>query len=705
MSFLAGVVRPLVHVALAVSLQQQGASDPAPIVRRLAATAALAAQEYRVGVSEGRIVAPPEVEEALLFLKEARRTAEQLPPEWNRRSGEALDEIIRLVATTQEPDSVSERVRGLNQRLSQEFGVDLDEIPLAAPTLAAGARVYQDNCAGCHGTLGGGDGPEAHGLDPSPANLTDWDALRDRSPLDYYRRVTLGVAGTAMPAFETRLSLHDRWAVAAYVTRFRLPPPGGNEASAVRSFPTSARMSDIEILAALGIDSAAPSPEALARVAAVRDLPADQANPGAVRAAFNLVRARTDSALALAVRGEAEAARTLAFDAYLAFEGVERTLRARDPSLAGRLETTFATFRGRIGGALPAELEAIRTELVTGLDQGERELTTALSPLNLFLQSLVILLREGLEAILIIGALIAFLLKTGAQERRRDVHIGVGAALVASVLTAVALETIFQISRAHQEMLEGFTMLAAMAVLFYVSYWLLSKMEAARWNRFVKGKVQEAVAGGSALALPSVAFLAVYREGFETVLFYKALVVSAGTGAQTLMPVLGGIATGALALAAVYIAINRYGVRIPLKPFFGITSAFLLYMAFVFAGKGIVELQDSGLIGATIVSWAPRLPTVGIYPTVESLVLQALLVLLVVGAVGWTFVLEPRLSHVTAPASAASARAIEDRPAPVPADIDLLRSLDRMDADLAAVRAELVRIRDRIAAGSSVPPR
>ena len=126
-------------------------------------------------------------------------------------------------------------------------------------------------------------------------------------------------------------------------------------------------------------------------------------------------------------------------------------------------------------------------------------------------------------------------------------------------------------------------------MLFYVSYWLLSKMEAARWNRFVKGKVQEAVAGGSALALPSVAFLAVYREGFETVLFYKALVVSAGTGAQTLMPVLGGIATGALALAAVYIAINRYGVRIPLKPFFGITSAFLLYMAFVFAGKGIAS--------------------------------------------------------------------------------------------------------------------
>jgi len=704
MTVIYGVVRPLFHVALAVSAQQQGtASDPAPIVRRMAATAALAAQEYRAGVSAGTIVAPPEVEEALLFLREARRTADQLPPEWNRQSGEALDDIIRLVGATQEPDSVSERVRRLSLWLSQEFGVDLDEVPSAAPTFAAGARVYQDNCAGCHGSLGGGDGPDGQGLDPAPASLADWAALRDRSPLDYYRRVTLGVAGTAMPAFETRLSLQDRWAVAAYATQFRLPPPGGDEAATLRSFQTSARLSDVEILAALGVDSTAPSPEDLARVASVRDLPADQADPYAIRAAFNLVRARTDTALVLALGGQPESARAAAFDAYLAFEAVERPLRARDPSLAGQLETTFANFRGRIGGALPAELEAMRSDLVTGLDQGERELTTALSPFNLFLQSLVILLREGLEAILIIGALIAFLLKTKAEERRRDVHIGVGAALVASVLTALALETIFQISRAHQEMLEGFTMLAAMAVLFYVSYWLLSKMEAARWNRFVKGKVQEAVAGGSALALPSVAFLAVYREGFETVLFYKALVVSAGAGAQTLMPVIGGIATGALALAAVYIAINRYGVRIPLKPFFGITSGFLLYMAFVFAGKGIVELQDSGLIGATIVSWAPRLPTFGIYPTFESLIIQALLVLLIFGALGWTFVLAPRLSRAATPAPPAPANV--ERLDPVAANIDLLRSVDRMDADLAAVRAELVRIRDRLTAGSSPPPR
>ena len=151
-----------------------------------------------------------------------------------------------------------------------------------------------------------------------------------------------------------------------------------------------------------------------------------------------------------------------------------------------------------------------------------------LSPLNLFIQSFVIMLREGLEAILIVGALMTFLAKMGAADRRRHVNAGILAAIAASLLTAVALETVFHLSPAHQEALEGCTMVVATLVLFYVSYWLLSKMEVVKWTHFVKSKVHDAVTSGSALALASAAFLAVYREGFETVLFYKALIISAG---------------------------------------------------------------------------------------------------------------------------------------------------------------------------------
>jgi high-affinity iron transporter len=208
-----------------------------------------------------------------------------------------------------------------------------------------------------------------------------------------------------------------------------------------------------------------------------------------------------------------------------------------------------------------------------------------------------------------------------------------------SLLTAAALETVFVLSRAHQEGMEGVVMLVATATLFYVSYWLISKLEVATWKSFVRGKMESALSRGSAFALASVAFLAVYREGFETVLFYKALAVSGGPGDWA--PITIGVLAGAAVLAVVYVAINRFGVRLPLKPLFGVTSALLYYMAVVFAGKGIAELQESGAVPLTPVARAPRIPALGIYPTLESLALQGLLILLAIVGLTWVFVIEP----------------------------------------------------------------
>jgi high-affinity iron transporter len=194
---------------------------------------------------------------------------------------------------------------------------------------------------------------------------------------------------------------------------------------------------------------------------------------------------------------------------------------------------------------------------------------------------------------------------------------------------------LFQITPGQREALEGVTLLVATAVLFYVSYWLLSKIEVAKWNAFVKGRLEGALSTGSSWALASVAFLAVYREGFETILFYKALLTSAGSGAGGTPAVAAGVLLGAVALVVVYVAISRFGVKIPLRPFFAVTSAMLYYMAFVFAGKGIAALQEGGLVQMTVLEWAPRIPVLGIYPTAESLALQGLLVALVVFAVAW----------------------------------------------------------------------
>jgi high-affinity iron transporter len=622
---------------LAVPQQTAAPTDPAPLVRRLAATAQLAAQEYRIGVVAGRVVLQAEVDEAGLFLQESRRSAAALPQAIGTSAIARLDSIILLVHRTGSPDSVDLLVSQLTSTVASRLGVALDELPTQTPSLARGAEVYAANCSSCHGARGRGDGPAAVDLEPSPTNLTETTALEQESPLDYYRRITIGVVGTAMPSFENRLPAHDRWAAALYASLLRLPPASGEVPPSLASFATTGRMSDADLLEALRATD--KSPATLSRVAAIRSAQPDVTSV-ATAEVFERVRSQLDSAYLLARRGDSSAS-TAALDAYMTFERVERGVRAKNPTLAAQLERDFASLRAVVGSTPDAKrLDEIRHLLDTGLERAELTVQNGLSPGNLIVQSFIIMLREGLEAILIVGALMTFLVKMGASHRKRDINLGVGAALAASVATAVAIETIFHISPARQEMLEGFTMVVATVVLFYVSYWLLSKMEVVKWNHFVKSKVNDALTSGSSLALASAAFLAVYREGFETVLFYKALFLTGGDHSS--IPIMSGILAGSAVLVAVYIAINRFGVRLPLKPFFAVTSAFLYYMAFVFAGKGVAELQAGGLLPTTLVSWVPHLPALGIYPTLESSLAQAVLLALLIVALVWTFLIAPQ---------------------------------------------------------------
>jgi high-affinity iron transporter len=472
-----------------------------------------------------------------------------------------------MVARRAPADSVARGSHELLQRLAQRLRVPLEETPPANPSLAIGAGIYATHCAACHGGAGKGDGLAGRGLTPPPTDLTDQKLLADATLLDFYRRVTIGVAGTAMPSFERQLTPEQRWAVAAYAGTLRVRE--GERDSTLQ-----------------------------------------------VAAIFRDVRRQLDEGMGILSgggfdgTGDPEAASAAFFDAYMTFEQVERELRARHAGLATRIENGFTDLRTRtVGGSSIDDVTELGNNLRSDLLTAERTLGDHLSPLNLFLQSFMLLVREGVEAILVVGAILAFLAKTGATHRRREIHAGVVAAVGASLVTAYVLEVFFRASRLGQESLEGGIMLLAAVMLFYVSYWLLSKLEVAKWNRFVRGQVEEAVSNGSSLALVSVAFLAVYREGFETVLFYKALLIP---GREALPPVAAGIACGAVVLGVIYLLINRYGIRIPLKPFFGVTSAFLYYMAFVFAGKGVAELQEGGVIGATVVSWGPHLPHLGI---------------------------------------------------------------------------------------------
>lgn len=251
-----------------------------------------------------------------------------------------------------------------------------------------------------------------------------------------------------------------------------------------------------------------------------------------------------------------------------------------------------------------------------------------------FFQSFLIILREGFEAILIVGAVAALLVRTGHKHHLKAIWIGVGLAIAASVVTAILLETTLSAIPASAEIVEGITMLVAVVVLFSVSYWLVSRVEAAKWQKFIGEQVHRALERGGGRALAAAAFLAVYREGAETALFYQALFIDASAPVWPLL--LGGL-LGAAGLVVIFTLFYRFGVRLPMRAFFMITSVMLYVLAFIFAGKGVHELQEGGALPETMIAGFPRIAGLGIYPTVESLVLQGILLALLVYAIVKTF--------------------------------------------------------------------
>jgi high-affinity iron transporter len=308
-------------------------------------------------------------------------------------------------------------------------------------------------------------------------------------------------------------------------------------------------------------------------------------------------------------------------------------------------EFLFARMRNDIrGGASLATIRSDTAKLRRGLLDVDRELARKglAAPLVAFGFSFTILFREGLEAVLLIAVLLGSLAAGSAQNYKRPLGYGVLAAVGATVATWLLATLVIDVAPVSRELLEAITALLAIVVLVAVSFWLVSRLEQRRRMEFMRARVAAAMAAGTTAAFAGLGFTAVYREGFETVLFYQALALFA-KGLE-LWVVLGAV-TAAAALGAVGYAILKLGRRLPLKPMLVGGAAVLLLLAVAFAGNAVRSLQDADLIGIDPVSW-PRLPVfvaelTGIHPTAQGLLVQgALLAVFALGAV-WVFALAP----------------------------------------------------------------
>ena len=335
-------------------------------------------------------------------------------------------------------------------------------------------------------------------------------------------------------------------------------------------------------------------------------------------------------------RKETAQAKEIVNDAYFGFyekEGFERTVMAYISGKRGaQAEYQFTLIKtimdeGKPNKEVRTAVDALIKLLREDADKldGREE-----SALGVFLASLAIILREGFEAILVIAAMAAYLRRSDNTAMIRTVYGSAGAAVLFSFVMALAMQKVFKVSGANQEIIEGVSMLLATVVLFLVSNWMFSKAEAEAWKGYIEGKMRGAVATGNAFALGAAAFLAVFREGAETILFYQAMLADVQTNINM---ILVGFGVGCVLLALVF-ALVRYGsLKIPLKPFFIGTSTLMYLMAIAFAGGGIKELQEGDVIGVTPVGFVQSVDLLGIYPTVETLLPQVILVLLALGSV------------------------------------------------------------------------
>jgi high-affinity iron transporter len=562
--------------------------------KRLSSIVSVAVEEYGKAVdNHGKLISKDEYSETTGFLDDARVVAQRLRGYNAPQTQAVLDTIIDAVRRKVPPADLRLIAARFNGALGAAGALDLPTAPLDT---ARGHTLFTQNCSSCHGDKGLGDGPVASGLHMPVPGIGSAKLTPDLSPTLAYNVVSVGVSGTPMASFATSLTPQDRWNIVNYMYALR-----------------GTRM----VLPAAAADATAA--------------------PGTPAA--HAVLALLDSALDFAKAGRIADAGDRAFDAYIAFEPLETPARARQPGLVSSMERHFADFKGALRGKDLSIAQHARDAIALDLPRIVELTRPTGSGWSAFFQSFLIILREGFEAILVIGAIVAFLIKTGNRDRLHSIWMGIIAGLAASALMAVIMVTVLSHLPTSREVVEGVTMLIAVAVLFSVSYWLISKVEAAKWQKFIRGKVSTALDHGGGKALVLVAFLAVFREGAETALFYLALFSEGGNVA---IPLTLGIVVGFGALAVIFTLFYKFGVRIPMRPFFTVTSVLLYYMAFVFIGKGIRELQEGNVIGITVLPGMPSVPSMGIFPSMETLVAQGILLLLFVFMVVRTFIPESR---------------------------------------------------------------
>ena len=601
------------------------------------------AVDYAGAVKDGKVVSPSEYDEMKEFALTARTKIAALEAKSEQPTLVAqATELEAAIGSRAEASKVGMLSKALAKHLVAVYPVPL--APSSIPDVKLGAKVYAENCASCHGATGNGDGPVGRALNPTPIAFTDKERARQRSLFALYQAASQGIAGTAMPAFG-QLSEEDRWAVATYLGTFA--HDGGEVEQGKKVWAEDAKakaaVPNLDRFVGLTQNDLAESLGAKDAGAVMAYL---HANPEVLNQAptggLTLARKQLADSLGAYKAGDQKKAQDLALSSYLdGVEPYEQALAAKDSSLKNQIEVAMSRYRSDISDKAPvgqvaaaaADVERLFTLGDQVLDDSRADATAA------FLGSLTILLREGLEALLVVVAMIAFLRKAERPDVLAYVHAGWLIALLAGAATWGAATYLVTISGANREVTEGLSSLFAAAVLVSVGVWMHQKSVAGQWQAYLRERMSAALNRKSAFFMFGLAFIAVYREVFETILFYAAL-----WGQGNDHAILAGLAAGVACLVAITVLLLRFSARLPIGKFFSASSWLVAVLAVVLTGKGVKALQEAGWIAPSALP-SPRLELLGVYPSTIGLAAQAAVLAVVLGFFLWHGRAQPRPEH------------------------------------------------------------
>ncbi|WP_341521814.1 FTR1 family protein [Pseudomonas sp. G.S.17] len=587
--------------------------------------------DYPATVVDGKVVDASEYREQVEFLGVLQGLVVALPQRAERGELEkGVASLADAVARKQDGAAVARQARQLGARLAVAY--EVSQAPAITPDPARGAPLYAQHCSVCHGDAGAGDGPAGIGLEPPPANLRNAARLDRLSLYDIYNTLGLGVSGTDMPAFADQLDDRQRWDVATYIAGF--------SAQAVTAPGKTYNLADLARQTPSEVSAAEGAPAAATFRAQRAQPPQVQRGPAQL---LDYTSQTLDKSLAAYRAGDHEQAYDLSVAAYLeGFELVESSLDNVDTNVRKDTEKALMAYRQSLQDGLPVAQAEQKLEFAKGKLKesagllGSDGLSTSLS----YISGLLILLREGLEAILVLAAILAFLRNTGQESAVRSVNIGWALALVAGLATWALAAYVIDVSGAQRELLEGATALFASVMVLWLGVWMHDRRHAAAWQDYIKSSL---VGGGGRFGFAILAFFSVYRELFEVILFYETLWLQAGPAGHN--AVLAGGATALVLLIGLAWIILRGSAKLPLALFFGINAALLCALSVVFAGHGVKALQEAGIFGTRPVPFF-EFDWLGIHADAYSLSAQLIALIAIAVLYGRSWLAEKRRTQV-----------------------------------------------------------